>query len=99
MRSSKMAVENIGSTETAEAELPPGVTVFARPNASNRISFPQAIMAGPGSDVVSLKGDADEGRVELNSGVIDGFSEGYKSLISVSTSRERGTIRHGRCSR
>jgi chromosome segregation ATPase len=65
MKPATLSVENIGGIESAEAELPPGVTVLAGPNASNKTSFLQAVMAGLGSDQISLKGDADEGRVEL----------------------------------
>ena len=65
MEPATLCVENIGGIESAEAELPPGVTVLAGPNASNKTSFLQAVMAGLGSDQVSLKGDADEGSVEL----------------------------------
>ncbi|NHN49456.1 AAA family ATPase [Halostella sp. JP-L12] len=66
MEPARLTVENIGGIESAEAELPPGVTVLAGPNASNKTSFLQAVMAGLGSDQISLKADADEGRVELD---------------------------------
>ncbi|WP_323190313.1 archaea-specific SMC-related protein [Halostella sp. PRR32] len=65
MGTANIVIENIGGIESAKAELPPGVTVLAGPNASNKTSFLRAIMAGLGSNEVSLKGDADEGRVEL----------------------------------
>jgi len=68
METTKISIENIGGIESAEAELPPGVTVLAGPNASNKTSFLRAIMAGLGSEEVSLKGDAEEGRVELELG-------------------------------
>ncbi|WP_313696150.1 archaea-specific SMC-related protein [Halorarum halobium] len=59
---------NIGGIDQAEVTLPPGVTVLSGRNATNRTSFLQAIMAGLGSEKPSLKGDADEGRVELEFG-------------------------------
>ena len=62
---------NIGGIAETEVSVPPGVTVLEGRNATNRTSFLQAVMAGLGSDCVSLKADADEGRVEL---VIDGDS-------------------------
>ncbi|WP_121823074.1 archaea-specific SMC-related protein [Halostella salina] len=68
MDSASIDIENIGGIESIEAEIPPGVTVLAGPNASNKTSFLQAIMAGLGSDHVPLKGDADEGRVALDIG-------------------------------
>jgi len=61
-------VENIGGIDETTLELPPGVTVLTGRNATNRTSFLQAIMAAMGSDNVTLKGDADEGHVELNLG-------------------------------
>ncbi|QLG29634.1 chromosome segregation protein SMC (plasmid) [Halorarum halophilum] len=59
---------NIGGIDEADVTLPPGVTVLSGRNATNRTSFLQAIMAGLGSEKPSLKGDADEGRVELQIG-------------------------------
>jgi chromosome segregation ATPase len=62
------------------------VTVLAGENATNRTSLLQAIMAGLGSDNVSVKGDADEARVELELG-----GETYmRELI-----REESTVRTG----
>ena len=58
--------ENIGGISGASVDIRPGVTVLAGRNATNRTSLLQAIMAGIGSDNVSLKGDADEGTVELS---------------------------------
>jgi DNA repair exonuclease SbcCD ATPase subunit len=59
---------NIGGIDHADVTLPPGVTVLSGRNATNRTSFLQAIMAGLGSEKPSLKGDADEGEVELQVG-------------------------------
>lgn len=61
--------ENIGGITQTQVEIPPGVTVLAGRNATNRTSFLQTIMGAMGSRDVTLKGDADEGRVELT---IDG---------------------------
>ena len=61
--------ENVGGITETEVDIPPGVTVLAGRNATNRTSFLQSIMAAMGSDDVTLKGDADEGKVELS---IDG---------------------------
>lgn len=61
-------VENIGGIEASAVDLSPGVNVLAGRNATNRTSFLRALMAAIGSDAVSLKGDADEGYVELNMG-------------------------------
>ncbi|WP_246989684.1 archaea-specific SMC-related protein [Halorientalis marina] len=58
-------VENIGGISETEVEIPPGVTVLTGRNATNRTSFLRAIMTAVGSNDVSLKGDADEGEVEL----------------------------------
>lgn len=65
MDSGTLTVENIGGIEHTTAEIPPGVTVLASPNASNKTSFLRSVMAALGSDQVSLKGDADEGSVSL----------------------------------
>jgi DNA repair exonuclease SbcCD ATPase subunit len=61
-------VENIGGIDETDVELRPGVSVLAGRNATNRTSFLRSIMAALGSDRVSLKGDAEEGRVELTVG-------------------------------
>jgi len=59
-------VEGIGGIDESSVELRPGVNVLSGRNATNRTSFLQTIMAGLGSKEVSLKADADEGRVELD---------------------------------
>lgn len=56
---------NVGGIDEAAVTLEPGVNVLTGRNASNRTSFLQAVMAALGSDRASLKGDADQGRVEL----------------------------------
>ena len=61
-------VENVGGISESTVSFQPGVTVLAGRNATNRTSFLQALMAALGSEHVSLKGDAEEGRVELSIG-------------------------------
>ena len=64
----EIAVENIGGIDETHVAFSSGVTVLTGRNATNRTSLLQAVMAGLGSDDVSLKGDADEGYVELTVG-------------------------------
>ena len=61
----RVHVRNIGGIDESTVTFDDGVTVLAGRNATNRTSFLRATMAALGSDDVSLKGDADEGRVEL----------------------------------
>jgi uncharacterized coiled-coil DUF342 family protein len=68
-------VENVGGIAETDVELPPGVTVLSGQNATNRTSFLRAIMGAMGSDDVSLKGDATEGRIELSAGGETGVRE------------------------
>jgi DNA repair exonuclease SbcCD ATPase subunit len=63
-----VTAENIGGIAETSVTLSSGVTVLAGRNATNRTSFLRAIMAALGSDDAYLKGDADEGRVELTIG-------------------------------
>jgi chromosome segregation ATPase len=56
---------NVGGISETTVDVPPGVTVLSGRNATNRTSFLQAIMAALGSDAASLKGDAEEGAVDL----------------------------------
>ena len=62
-------VEHVGGIDHARVEIPPGVTVLAGPNASNKTSFLRALMSVFGSDAASIKGDEETARVELK---IDG---------------------------
>jgi DNA repair exonuclease SbcCD ATPase subunit len=66
-----VVAENIGGITETEIDIPPGVTILTGRNATNRTSFLQTIMAAVGSNDVSLKGDAEEGRVTLT---LDGDS-------------------------
>ncbi|MFD1600424.1 archaea-specific SMC-related protein [Halobellus rarus] len=63
--SAHFSVENIGGIDDTEVNIPPGVTVLTGKNATNRTSFLRSIMGSMGSQRVSLKGDADTGRIEL----------------------------------
>lgn len=61
-------VENVGGIDSTSVSIPPGVTVLTGENATNRTSFMQSVIAGLGSRQASLKGDADDGRVEMELG-------------------------------
>ncbi|WP_254768822.1 archaea-specific SMC-related protein [Salinilacihabitans rarus] len=61
----EVVAENVGGIDSTDVTLRPGVNVLSGRNATNRTSFLQAIMAALGSRRPSLKGDAEEGRVEL----------------------------------
>lgn len=63
--SATLQVTNIGGIDQTTVDIPPGVTILSGRNATNRTSLLQAIMAATGSDQATLKGDAEEGRVEL----------------------------------
>ena len=62
----EITARKIGGIDETTVTLSPGVTVLAGRNATNRTSFLQSIMAVMGSEAASLKGDADEGEVELD---------------------------------
>jgi chromosome segregation ATPase len=79
-------VEHVGGIDETELDVPPGVTVLTGKNATNRTSFLQAIMAAMGSDRATLKGDAEEGSVEL---VLDGRT--YERTLE----RTGGSVRFG----
>jgi DNA repair exonuclease SbcCD ATPase subunit len=64
----EIAVENVGGIDETAVSFDPGVTILAGRNATNRTSLLQSLMAGLGSDDVSIKGDADEAHVELTVG-------------------------------
>jgi|AntDeeMinimDraft_5_1070356.scaffolds.fasta_scaffold02377_3 chromosome segregation ATPase len=59
-------VKNVGGIDSTNILIPKGVTVLTGENATNRTSFLQSIMAALGSQQVTLKGDADKGRVEMS---------------------------------
>ena len=60
-----LSASNIGGIDSTSVSLEPGINILTGRNATNRTSFLQAIMAALGSDRASLKGDAEEGSVEL----------------------------------
>ncbi|USZ73615.1 archaea-specific SMC-related protein [Natronosalvus halobius] len=74
---------NIGGIDETAVDLTSGISILTGRNATNRTSFLQTIMAALGSDNVSLKGDADEGMVELT---IDGNT--YQRTLR----RKNGTV-------
>jgi len=61
-------VENIGGIDETTVQLSPGVTILTGRNATNRTSFLQAIMAVLGNDRATVKGNAEEGHVEMTIG-------------------------------
>jgi len=67
-RLARFRVEKIGGIDETSVDVPPGVTVLAGKNATNRTSFLQAIQAALGSKNASLKGDAETGYEELELG-------------------------------
>ncbi|PSQ02705.1 chromosome segregation protein SMC [Halobacteriales archaeon QS_4_69_31] len=64
----QIAVENVGGIDETTVSFSPGVTILTGRNATNRTSLLQGLMAGLGSEDVSIKGDADEAYVELTVG-------------------------------
>jgi DNA repair exonuclease SbcCD ATPase subunit len=63
-----LSIKNVGGIDEAELSLMNGATILTGENATNRTSALQAIMAALGSNKASLKGDADEGSVQLDIG-------------------------------
>lgn len=61
----ELSAMNIGGIDQTDVRFSPGITILTGRNATNRTSFLQAIMAALGSDQATLKGDADNGSVEL----------------------------------
>lgn len=66
--SASITVKNIGGINDASVTLPPGVSVLAGRNATNRTSLLRALMIGVGSEQGSVKGDAEKGSVTLEIG-------------------------------
>jgi septal ring factor EnvC (AmiA/AmiB activator) len=64
----ELSVADIGGIDNTNVTFQPGVTVLTGRNATNRTSLLQALMGALGSDAVSLKGDAEEGHIELSVG-------------------------------
>jgi predicted nucleic acid-binding Zn-ribbon protein len=84
---SRLSVKGVGGIDSTRVTLTEGVTVLPGRNATNRTSFLRAIMAAMGSDDASLRGDLDEGTVELEVG-----GERYSRSL---TRRGDGTILGG----
>lgn len=61
----RVRIRNIGGIDETTVTLEPGVNILTGRNATNRTSFLRALMGVLGSDDVALKGDANEGMVEL----------------------------------
>jgi chromosome segregation ATPase len=78
-----LSVENVGGIESTEVSFEPGITVLAGRNATNRTSLLRSVIGVLGSDDVSLKADAEEGRIELEMG-----GETYTRRLS----RRNGTV-------
>jgi predicted ATP-dependent endonuclease of OLD family len=64
----ELSATNIGGIDDTDVTFQSGVSVLAGHNATNRTSLLQALMGALGSDAISLKGDADEGHIELTVG-------------------------------
>jgi DNA repair exonuclease SbcCD ATPase subunit len=79
----EVVAERVGGIDRSAVTLHPGVNVLVGRNATNRTSFLQALMAVLGSTRASLKGDAEEGTVELT---VDG--EQYTRTLT----RRNGTV-------
>jgi chromosome segregation ATPase len=84
-RLAEIHAENIGGIDETAVSLSPGVTALTGRNATNRTSLLQALIGALGSDGFSLKGDADEGRVELTLGE-------EENIYTRTLAREHGTI-------
>lgn len=63
-----ISVANIGGIDKTEVSFTPGITILSGRNATNRTSLLQGLMAGLGSENISIKGDADEAHVEFTIG-------------------------------
>jgi DNA repair exonuclease SbcCD ATPase subunit len=82
-RPAEIHADNIGGINETTVSVSPGVTVLTGRNATNRTSLLRALMGALGSDRVSLKGDADEGQVELTLG---------EDIYTRTLAREHGTV-------
>jgi chromosome segregation ATPase len=83
-RLAEIQVKNIGGINETTVSLLPGVTALTGRNATNRTSLLRALMGALGSNSVSLKGDADEGYVEL--------ILGEDNIYTRTLAREHGTV-------
>jgi chromosome segregation ATPase len=81
----EIRVDNIGGIDETSVSFSSGVTSLTGRNATNRTSLLRALMGALGSDRVSLKGDADEGYVELT------FNDD-ENTYTRTLDREQGTV-------
>jgi septal ring factor EnvC (AmiA/AmiB activator) len=79
----EIRVNNIGGIDETFIPFSSGVTSLTGRNATNRTSLLRALMGALGSDRLSLKGNTDEGRVELTIG-----DDTYTRTLT----REHGTV-------
>ncbi len=79
----RVHVENVGGISNAEVTFSTGVTVLVGPNATNRTSLLQGLTAALGSDIASLKADAETGSARISIG-----SETYAQRAT----RRNGTV-------
>jgi DNA repair exonuclease SbcCD ATPase subunit len=84
-RLAEIRADNIGGIDDTAVSLSPGVTALTGRNATNRTSFLRALMGALGSDRISLKGNADEGHVELTLGE-------EEDIYTRTLTREHGTV-------
>lgn len=82
-RLAEIRVDNIGGIDDTAVSFSRGVTSLTGRNATNRTSLLRALMAALGSDHVSLKGDAEQGRVELVLG---------EDIYTRTLARKHGTV-------
>jgi chromosome segregation ATPase len=83
----EVRVENIGGIDETSVSFSSGVTSLTGRNATNRTSLLRALMGALGSDRVSLKGNTNEGRVELALG-----EEEENNIYTRTLTREHGTV-------
>ncbi|MFB6125367.1 MAG: archaea-specific SMC-related protein [Halanaeroarchaeum sp.] len=82
----RVSATNVGGIDETAVTLRPGVTVLVGPNATNRTSFLQALIAALGGTDASLKGDADAGEATIEVG-----EESYTRTLR----RRDGTVDFG----
>lgn len=71
--SCRIRIQDLGGITTTERSLPPGISILAGRNATNRTSFLRSVAAVLGGDhsAARLKTDSDDGRIDL---AVDGES-------------------------
>jgi recombinational DNA repair ATPase RecF len=91
-RLAEIHAENIGGIDETTVWLSSGVTVLAGRNATNRTLLLRALM-GLGSDGISLKGDANEGRLELALGKEEETQSGLVTTLCGKSAHTRYSTR------